>query len=99
MLVHSVQDGPDKAAQLAGDGRDSDMAMLSFVESPELFVESVLGFESNGDNFGRLPLTAPPEDQVRAATMAIVPGSLDKEPSGVDVTGLGDGPASLMLAR
>ncbi len=43
VLVHSVQHGPDKAAEFAGDGCDSDMTMLFMIEAPELFVESVLG--------------------------------------------------------
>jgi len=34
------------------------MTMLLVVETPELFVQSVLGFERNGDDIGRLALSS-----------------------------------------
>ena len=34
------------------------MAMLFMIEPPELFVKPVLGFESDSDDLGRLPLPA-----------------------------------------
>jgi hypothetical protein len=53
-----VQDGPDEAAEFSGDGGNGNVTMFSLIEVPELFVESVLGFEGNSDDSGRLSLSS-----------------------------------------
>ena len=75
------------------------MPVFTFVESPELFVESVLGLHGDGDDIRGLPLSPSSQDQMGAAAVAVVPGGLNEEPSGVDVTGFGDGASSLAISR
>lgn len=55
-------------------------------------MESVLSFERNGDDGGRLSLTSSVENKFSSGFVTIVPSGLDEEPSGMDIAGLGDGP-------
>jgi hypothetical protein len=59
------------------------MTMFAMVETPELFIESVLGFHCDGNNFRRLALTAPIENKIGTTAMAIVPGGFDKNTTAV----------------
>jgi hypothetical protein len=93
-----IENGPDKAAEFSGDGRDRNVSVFTLVEVPELFVETVLGFEGNGDNSRWLTLSAPVEDEVSASSMAVVPGSFDQESSDVGVTGFGNGSPMFFIA-
>ena len=74
------------------------MSMFAMIESPELFVESVLGLDRNGDDIGGLALSSTIQDEIGATLMAIVPGGLCEDASAVRVAGLGDGTSSLPLA-
>ena len=53
-LVQCFQDSPNKTAEFSGDSGNGNMTMFALVETPELFVEPVLGLESNGNNGWRL---------------------------------------------
>ena len=90
VLVHGVQDSPDKTTEFSDSGRDGDIAMFLVIEAPELFVETVLGLQGNGDDLGRLSLAATLEDQVGSCAVVVVPGGLDQEASYMDIAGLGD---------
>ena len=52
------------------------MTMFAMIEPPELFVESVLGFDGDGDDGGGLTLTASVENEICTAAMAVVPCGL-----------------------
>ena len=69
------------------------------IATPELFVRSVLGFASDSDDVGRLPLATSVKNQIGTATMAVVPGGLDEDTTAVCVTGFSNGPASFALTR
>lgn len=71
--------------------------MLTLIESPELLVETVLGFDSDSDDGRGLPLSASFEDKLGADSVSVVPGGFDQETSGMDVTGFGDGSSSFFL--
>ena len=75
------------------------MAMFALIESPELVNESVLGFHGDGDDLWRLTLPAAFEDEVGTGVVTIIPGGLDEDAPGVDVTGFGNGSSSLSLTR
>jgi hypothetical protein len=64
----------------------------------ELFVESVLSFECNGDNLRRLSLSASVQDEISSGSVTVIPGSLDQKAASVDVAGLGDGPTTFSLS-
>ena len=53
------------------------MAVFFLIESPELLVEPVLGFERDGDDVGALALAASVQDEIGATAVTIVPGGLD----------------------
>ena len=90
-MWHVVQDCPDKATEFPSNGRDGHMSMFALVEPMELFVESVLSFECNGDNLRRLSLSPSVQDQIRSGSVTVIPGSLNEETAGMDVAGFGDG--------
>jgi hypothetical protein len=94
---HGIQDRPDEAAELAGDGGDGDVSMLPLIESPEPSQKSMLGLDGDGNDFGWLALSASVEDEIGTSVVAVIPGSFHEEPTGVDVAGLGDGTATLSL--
>ena len=73
------------------------MPVFTFVESPELLVETVLGLHGDGDDIRGLTLATSLQDQIGATSVTVVPGRLDKEPSGVNVTGLGEGTSSFTI--
>ena len=85
-----IQDGPDEATEFSGDGSDGDVTVFALVEVPEFFVETILGFEGNGDDIRWLSLAASVEDQVRASPVSVVPGGLEEKASDVDITSFGD---------
>ena len=87
------QDRPDEATEFTGDGSDGDVTVLSLIKPEELFDESMLGLEGDGDDLGWLSLTAAIQDEGSTGVVTVVPGSLDQEAPDVDVAGLGDGPA------
>jgi hypothetical protein len=93
------QDCPDEATEFSGDSGDSDVAMFALIEVPELFVESVLSFECNGNDVGGLPLATAVEDEVSRSLMSIVPGSLNQETPDVAVTRFGDRSPMFFVAR
>ena len=97
--VHSVEYSPDKAAELPGNGGDSDMTVLALVKAPELLVEAMLGFKGDGDNGRGLSLPATVQDQFRPGAVVIVPGRLDQEATSMDVPGLGDMATVFLLTR
>lgn len=97
-LWNIVQDSPDKATEFSGDSCNSDVAMLALIESPELFVESVLGFESNSNDGWVLSLSPSVQDEICAGAVSIIPGSFHQESSGVDVASFGDWSTSLPVA-
>lgn len=72
--------------------------MFACIQSPELFMETMLCFHGDRDNIGRLSLAASIQDQVSATAMPIVPGSFDHEPSGMDVPCLRDRSSSLVVS-
>jgi hypothetical protein len=57
-LGQCLEYGPDEATEFLGDGGDGDMSVFALIKAPELLGESVLGLESDGDDLGRLSLTA-----------------------------------------
>ena len=74
------------------------MAMLALVEPPELLVKTVLGLHGDGNDVRVLTLSTSFQDQIGATTMMVVPGRLDEEPSGVNVTGFGDRASSFAIS-
>ena len=98
ILRHRFQYSPHKPTELSGDGGDGNVPMFSLVESPELFVETVLGFYGDGDDSRGLTLATSLQDQICTTTVVVVPGRLDEEPSGMNVTGLGDRTSSLAIS-
>jgi len=58
----------------------------------------MLGLDGDGDDSRGLTLATSLQDQVGTTAVVVVPGRLDKEPSGVNITGLGDGPSSLAIS-
>ena len=97
-LRHGVQDGPDEAAEFSRCGGDGDMTMFALIQATELFVESVLGFECDGNNSRGLTLTPTVEDQLGVSPMPVVPSRLDEKSSCVHVAGYGDGSPAFLLA-
>jgi hypothetical protein len=53
------------------------MTMFSLIEVPKLFMKTVLGFESDGDNVRGLSLTTSIQDQFGSGSVSVVPGSFD----------------------
>jgi hypothetical protein len=53
------------------------MPMLTLIEVPKLFMETVLGFKSDSDNGRGLTLTTTIQDQVRSRSVSVVPGSFN----------------------
>lgn len=98
-LRQGHQDGPDKATEFTGDSSDGDVPVFTLVKAPELFVETMLSFESDGDDVWGLPLSSASQDQVCTRAMAVVPGGLDQKPADVDVAGFGDGAPIFFVAR
>jgi hypothetical protein len=96
-MRHGIQDRPDEATELSGDGGDGNVSVFALIEPSELFAEAVLGFEGDGDDLGRLTLAAPVEDEVSAGVVTIVPGGLNKEPAGVDIACFGNRATALSL--
>jgi len=74
------------------------MPVFTFVESPELLIEPVLGLHGDGNHSRGLTLTASSQDQICITAVVVVPGCLDEEPSGVNITGFGDGSSSLAIS-
>ena len=71
------------------------VAVFTLIESPELLVEPVLGFERDGDDVGGLALAPSIQDEIGAAAMPVVPGGLDEEATGVGIAGLGNGTSAI----
>lgn len=93
-----VENGPDKAGEFPGHGGDGDVTVLFLIESPELFVEPVLGLKRDGDDVGRLTLATSVQDEIGARAVAIVPGGFHQKSSGVGVAGFGDGTPAISLS-
>ena len=98
VLRHRFQYGPHKTGEFSGNGGDGDMPVFTLVESPELLVETMLGFQGNSDNGRGLPLATSFQDQIGTTSVTVVPGGFDQESSGVNVAGLGDGTSSLAIS-
>ena len=56
-LGDRAQCGPDKATEFSGHGGDGDVAVFFVIKAVELFVETVLGLDGDGDDIGRLPVS------------------------------------------
>ena len=69
------------------------------VETPELLVKPMLGFEGDGDDLWWLTLTATVQDEVGPGAMVVVPGGFDEQTTDMDVAGLGDGSPAFLEAR
>jgi hypothetical protein len=52
--------------------------MFTLVETPELFVEAVLGLHGDGDDSRGLTLAASFQDKVGTTAVAVVPGGFDQ---------------------
>ena len=74
------------------------MTMLALIEVPELFVETVLGLESDRNDGKRLSLTTSVQDKLGSCSVSVVPGGFDQKASGMDVPRLGDGSSALPFA-
>jgi hypothetical protein len=73
------------------------MTMLLVIQAPELFVETVLGLDGNGDDIGRLPLTSSSENEICTTAVAVVPSGLDEDATAVGIARFGNGTAPLAL--
>jgi hypothetical protein len=60
-------------------------------------VEPVLGFDSDGNDLGRLSLAPAVEDEVCATSVSVVPGGLYENTTAVGVAGFGNGFSALAL--
>jgi hypothetical protein len=74
------------------------MTMFSLVEAPRLFVETVLGLESDGDNGRGLSLTPSVQDELGGCSMPVVPSGFGQEMPGMVVPGLGNWSPLLFVA-
>ena len=73
------------------------MPMFAIVESPELFVEPVLGFDRNGNNICWLSLSPAIKNEIGTTSVPIVPGRLGEDAASVGVACFGDGTAAFTL--
>lgn len=90
-----MQCGPDESGELASDGDDGLARRLTVGEhAVEAAVESVHGLVGEGNDGGRLSLTAVLQAEGIGA-VAIVPGGLDEQAAGVAVACLCDVAAAL----
>ena len=71
------------------------MAVFALIKAEELAHQAVLGLQGNGDDLGRLTLTAAFQDEGSSSVVAVVPGCLDQQSAHVDIAGLGNGAALL----
>jgi len=81
---------PRRSPELSGHGSDGDVSMLSLIKAKELFRQSMLRLECDGDDLGWLPLSAAIQDESCARIVTIVPGGLDQKSADMDVAGFGD---------
>jgi hypothetical protein len=91
--------GPDETTEFTGNSCNGDVPVFALVKTPELFVETMLSFESDSDDIRRLTLSSAVQDQFCPGAMAVVPSGLDQKPADVDVASLGDGTSILLVAR
>jgi hypothetical protein len=75
------------------------MTVFALVKSPELLVETMLGFHGDGDDGRGLTLAASFQDQVGATSVTVIPGGFDQQSSGMDIPGFGDGALSFFVTR
>ncbi len=65
-----------KSAEFACRGSDGDVTMFALVQTHELFIQTVLSIESDGNNGRRLTLPMPVQDKLRSSTIMIIPSGL-----------------------
>lgn len=87
----SHHDGPDEATEFARNSRNGNVPMFSLIQSEEFLGKSMLCFQGNRYDFGRLSLTPAVEDECSASRMVVVPNSLNEQSPDVRVTSFGDG--------
>jgi len=93
-----VEDDPEEPGEFSCYGDDRFLGRLtSEGEASEASMQAIMRPIGEGDDAGRLSFSPPAEGEADRGAMAVMPGGLDEEASGMRVPGPGDGAALLRL--
>lgn len=93
-----VEDDPEEPGEFSCDGDDRFLGRLtSEGETHEALVEANVGAIGEGEDSSGLSFAPPAEREADRGPMAVMPGGLDEEVSGMRVPSPGDGSALLRL--